>query len=53
MLINIIVGAVIVGIIALAVYKVVKDKKAGAKCVGCPYAGKCTSCPSDFDYETK
>lgn len=49
---NILVVAVIVVIIGSAVYKIISEKKKGRKCIGCPYADNCTSCPSD-DYDIK
>lgn len=36
---NFIVALVIIAIIAMSVRKIVTEKKRGAKCVGCPYAG--------------
>ncbi len=35
---NFIVILVIATILALAIVKIVKEKKKGAKCVGCPYS---------------
>lgn len=51
MLANIIIGAVIVLIIGLAIFKIVREKRAGNKCIGCPYGKECTSCPSE-DYKS-
>ncbi|WP_130807611.1 FeoB-associated Cys-rich membrane protein [Senegalia massiliensis] len=36
---NIIVGLVILAILGLSIGKVVKEKKNGAKCIGCPHGG--------------
>lgn len=36
---NIIVGLVIVLIIGLSITKVVKEKRRGTKCIGCPLSG--------------
>ena len=40
---TIIVAAVIVLIICLAVFYVVRSKKKGRKCIGCPDSGCCPS----------
>lgn len=37
---NLIVVLVIVAIVALAVTKIVIDKRKGVKCIGCPHSGK-------------
>ncbi len=34
--------AVLALIITLAVRYIIREKKRGAKCIGCPYAGSCT-----------
>ncbi len=34
----------IVIIVALAAIYIVRQKKKGVKCVGCPYGSKCSSC---------
>ena len=44
---DIIVIVVIALIIGLALNKLIKDKRLGKKCSGCPYAGACTTCSSD------
>ena len=50
---NIIIVAVILVIIGLAIGYIVKAKKGGQKCIGCPYAKECgskncsCSCSSD------
>jgi len=41
---NIILIAVIVLIIGLAVFYVIKAKKSGRKCIGCPESCTCGSC---------
>lgn len=40
---NFIVGAIIVVILGLAVGYIVRAKKSGAKCIGCPSEGSCPS----------
>lgn len=40
-LINIIVGAIVLLIIGGAVFYLVRAKKRGQKCVGCPYSKQC------------
>ncbi|MCT4607038.1 MAG: FeoB-associated Cys-rich membrane protein [Marinisporobacter sp.] len=36
---NIIAGVVILSIIGLSIAKIVREKKKGVKCIGCPHAG--------------
>ena len=40
----------LVGVIGLivgsAITYIIKEKKKGVQCIGCPMAGKCTSCKS-------
>ncbi len=38
---DIIILIIIVAVVGLAIAKVIKEKKAGAVCVGCSVAGKC------------
>ncbi len=40
---DIIIAAVLLIIIGGAIYYIVKSKKKGAKCIGCPMAGKCSA----------
>ncbi|MGN8913897.1 FeoB-associated Cys-rich membrane protein [Anaerofustis butyriciformans] len=42
-MINIIVTAVILLIIGLACTYIIKEKKKGTRCIGCPSAGSCQS----------
>ncbi len=44
---NIIILAILVIIIGTAIAYLVKAKKRGVKCVGCPYAEQCASKSSD------
>lgn len=41
MISNIILIAVIAGILGLAVFAIVRAKKKGKKCIGCPDSGTC------------
>ena len=43
-LVDIITMAVIVLILALAAVYVIKAKKKGKKCIGCPVGGRCENC---------
>ena len=43
---NLIVGGIILLIIGGAVAKIIKEKKNGAKCIGCPSRG-CAACKSE------
>ncbi|WP_413701842.1 FeoB-associated Cys-rich membrane protein [Psychromonas sp. KJ10-10] len=40
---NIIVSLVIIAIIALAIVKIISEKRKGVKCIGCADSGKCSS----------
>lgn len=40
---NLIVSIIIAVIIALAIWKIIIEKRKGSKCVGCATAGKCDS----------
>ena len=39
---NVILVTVILGIIGLAVFAIVRAKKKGQKCIGCPDSGNCS-----------
>lgn len=41
MITDILIGAVLVLIIGAAVVYIIKEKKQGVKCIGCPHAGTC------------
>ena len=43
MLENIIVSVILVAIIGAAVWYIIKAKKSGAKCIGCPHTDTCKS----------
>ncbi len=40
---NYIIIGVIVLIVGAAVWKIVREKKKGVKCIGCPHSGGCES----------
>jgi hypothetical protein len=40
-MIDVVIILVVAAILAAAVWYVVKEKKQGKRCVGCPYAGEC------------
>lgn len=40
---NVIIIAVLIAIIAFAAYYIIKAKRRGAKCIGCPSGGGCCS----------
>ena len=46
---NFIVIAVVVLILGCAIAYIVKEKKKGVKCVGCPYAETCVNNKNDCD----
>lgn len=52
MMVNIIVGAIIVAILAAAVTHIVRAKKRGVKCIGCPDSGCCSAKASGKDKDT-
>ncbi len=35
---------VVAAILGLACFYIIRSKKKGAKCVGCPFSGNCNSC---------
>ncbi len=39
---NVIIIAVVALILCLAIFYIVREKKKGAKCIGCPNADKCS-----------
>lgn len=43
-MIDFVVVAILVIIIGLAVRYIIKEKKRGVKCIGCPAGGSCCSC---------
>ena len=38
---NLIIAAVLVAVAGLALFYILRAKKRGQKCIGCPYSGKC------------
>ena len=50
---DIIAAAVIVLIIGGAIFYIVKAKKAGQKCIGCPYSKQCSGCCPSKSNEQK
>ena len=47
---NYIVAAILVLAVGIAVFYIIKAKKNGKKCIGCPYAGSCgksNGCPGN------
>lgn len=40
---NVIVVAILFVLIVVAIWYIVKEKKKGTKCIGCPYANSCSS----------
>ena len=43
MLTNLIIIAVLIIIVGASIYYIVKEKKKGTVCIGCPHAGTCAS----------
>ena len=48
---DIIVLAVIAGILLLAGMYIYRSKKKGKKCIGCPDSGTCTGCCTGCDHK--
>ena len=46
---DIIILAVIAILIGGAAFYIIREKKKGKKCIGCPYSGSCTKCNCDTD----
>lgn len=42
-----IVFGIVTGIVGVAIFYIMKEKKKGVKCIGCPAAGSCTKCKSE------
>lgn len=40
---NVIVIVILAALIGGAIWYIVKEKKKGTKCIGCPYAGSCAT----------
>ena len=38
---NVVVGAIVVAAVGAAIAYIVKEKKRGVTCIGCPHAGTC------------
>lgn len=43
---DLIVVGILIVIVSIAIVYIVKEKKKGKKCIGCPNAGQCTHCKS-------
>ena len=48
---DIIIIIVVAVILAIAIGYIVKQKKSGVKCIGCPYAGECASKKSESSFD--
>ena len=48
----IVLGIVAIVLIAVIIY-IVKQKKSGNKCIGCPHGSKCASCDCSCDLHNK
>lgn len=44
---DVIAVAAIVAVVGAALWYIIKSKKNGVKCIGCPHAGKCSKCISE------
>ncbi len=54
-MVNLIVGAIIIAIIAGAITKIISEKKKGTKCASCPYSqgGSCSRVATPKNAEKK
>lgn len=43
-LIDVLVSVILIAIITLALIYIIKSKKSGQKCIGCPYSKQCGKC---------
>ena len=43
-LIDVLVSVILIAIITLALIYIIKSKKNGQKCIGCPYSKQCGKC---------
>ena len=50
---NIVVILILLAIIGGATFYIVKAKKSGAKCIGCPSTKTCSSCKGAADFRIK
>lgn len=53
MMANVIVGGIILLAVGAAVAYIIKAKKNGTKCIGCPSGGNCSHCSCGCGSETK
>ncbi len=40
---NIVIGVLLLAILGAAIWYIVRSKKKGKKCIGCPYSDQCSS----------
>ena len=45
-MVDVILGVVIGGMVLAAAWYIIKAKRSGAKCIGCPASGSCCACSS-------
>ena len=48
---DLIVGGILLIVLGLAIGYIVKQKKAGRACIGCPHAGSCASARKAKEFE--
>ena len=44
---NVVIILLVAAIIGIAIWYIVRKKKSGAKCIGCPYSNECVSKSED------
>lgn len=49
-MINIILAVIILAVAGLALFYIIKSKKNGVKCIGCPSAGACKAAAVDQEH---
>ena len=50
---DLIVGGILLVIVGAAIVYIVKAKKKGIKCIGCPAAGQCAHCKGQGSQQAK
>lgn len=43
---DILVGGLILAVLGAIIFYLIRARRRGQKCIGCPHGGKCSNCPS-------
>ncbi|MCR5302963.1 MAG: FeoB-associated Cys-rich membrane protein [Lachnospiraceae bacterium] len=52
-MVNVIAALVIICMLGAAVYYIYKEKKKGARCIGCPMAGNCSKAKAAMECSSR